>query len=148
MTDTLAETASSTPLVSLTAVVLDTETTGLDTKTARIIQIGAVRIEKGKLNDRAVFDKFVRPGTAIPAESTKIHGITDQDVAGASTFTVADREFRTWAANSVILGYSIGFDVAMFKSEAGRAGVVERAALPRCASSGAGSGTSPARPGP
>lgn len=130
MTAHLAETASSTPLVSLTAVVLDTETTGLDTKTARIIQIGAVRIEKGKLNDRAVFDKFVRPGTAIPAESTKIHGITDQDVAGASTFTVADREFRTWAANSVILGYSIGFDVAMFKSEAGRAGASWSA--PRC----------------
>ncbi|MCB1425024.1 MAG: hypothetical protein KDJ89_04515, partial [Notoacmeibacter sp.] len=38
-----------TPLSMLNAVALDTETTGLDPKKARIVQIGAVRISNGKV---------------------------------------------------------------------------------------------------
>jgi DNA polymerase-3 subunit epsilon/CBS domain-containing protein len=42
-------TSYSTPLVGLDAVVLDTETTGLDARTARVVQIGVVRMHGPKL---------------------------------------------------------------------------------------------------
>ena len=37
----------STPLLALEAIVLDTETTGLDARSARIVQIGALRLKGG-----------------------------------------------------------------------------------------------------
>ena len=43
----------STPLLALDAVVLDTETTGLDARTARIVQIGALRLAGGSLRRRS-----------------------------------------------------------------------------------------------
>lgn len=76
----------STPLVSLDAVVLDTETTGLDAATARIVQIGVLRLVEGKLASEAHFERLIDPGIAIPAEVSAIHGITDDKVKGAPPF--------------------------------------------------------------
>jgi DNA polymerase-3 subunit epsilon/CBS domain-containing protein len=42
----LMEATFSTPLLALDAVVLDTETTGLDPRKARLLQIGAVRLKR------------------------------------------------------------------------------------------------------
>ncbi len=123
MTARIVETSSGTPLFSLTAVSFDTETTGLDVRKARIIQIGAIRIEKGKLDGTSTFDAFVDPHEPIPAESTKIHHITDDDIRGADAFPPAFNAFTDWAADTILLGYSTGFDLAMFKAEAERAGL-------------------------
>ena len=122
--------SSATPLVSLSAVVLDTETTGLDTKRARIIQIGAVRIVNGRVHDSEPFDRLIDPGEPISSASTKIHRITDEHVRGAGDFGAVNMEFDDWCNDALILGYSIGFDLAMFKSEHGRAGLQWRP--PRC----------------
>ena len=122
MKDRFAETLSSTPLVSLTAVVFDTETTGLDAKTARIVQIGAVRIAQGRLDRADRFELFVDPGEPIPPASTRIHGICDADVAIADGFPGAFAKFRDWSADAVLIGYSTGFDLGMIKAETGRAG--------------------------
>ena len=119
----ITETSSGTPLLSLSAVAFDTETTGLDVKKARIIQIGAVRIEKGRINQDACFETFVNPHEAIPAPSTKIHHIADADVSGADHFPAALAKFRDWAPDALLIGYSTGFDLAMFKAEARRAGL-------------------------
>ena len=40
----------STPLLALDGVVLDTETTGLDARTARLVQIGAIRLGGGSID--------------------------------------------------------------------------------------------------
>ena len=58
---------SGAPLLSLSAVVLDTETTGLDTARARIVQIGAVRLNHGEVEGEG-FDRLVNPGEPIPQE--------------------------------------------------------------------------------
>ena len=123
MTKRIAETSSGTPLISLSTVSFDTETTGLDVKQARIIQIGAVRIDKGRLDHNATFETFVDPLEPIPPASTKIHHISDADVRGADPFPPAFNTFRNWAADTILLGYSTGFDLAMFDAEAARAGM-------------------------
>ncbi|MGI9415394.1 MAG: exonuclease domain-containing protein, partial [Hyphomicrobiales bacterium] len=122
--------SSATPLVSLSAVVLDTETTGLDTKRARIIQIGAVRLDKGKIKTDANYDRLIDPGEPISSASTEIHHIADEHVRGAPDFPTVIGDFHTWCGGAVILGYSIGFDLAMFKAEHDRAGLQWRP--PRC----------------
>ena len=114
---------SATPLVSLNAVIVDTETTGPDASTARVIQIGAVRLRNGRVEEQGVFDMLVNPGIPIPASSTAIHGITDADVTDAADFRTRFEAFREFAGKDVLIGHSIGFDLAVLKRECALAGI-------------------------
>ena len=78
---------SGSPLAVLPAVVLDTETTGLDTTQDRIVEIAAVRLE-GTTEPVDRFARLLDPGVAIPASATGIHGIADADVEGAEHFEI------------------------------------------------------------
>ncbi len=105
------------PLGSLTAVVLDTETTGLDPVKSRIIELGAVRIDAGRICHDDACSVLVNPGVPIPAASSKIHGISDDDVKNAEEFPAGMAKFIEWAGPCLIIGYSIGFDISMLKAE-------------------------------
>ena len=124
----MAETAISpgnavTPLVSLNAVVFDTETTGLDTTKARIIQVGAIKISSGRLDETHTFERYVNPGEPIPAANTAIHGIRDEDVSQAPGFVPLNAEFDAWCGNALMIGYSTGYDLAIFRREYRLAGI-------------------------
>ena len=74
------------PLLSLDAVVIDTETTGLDPRKARVIELAGVRLLAGKLSPTK-FRQLLRPADeTIPAETTRIHGIDDAMVAESPLF--------------------------------------------------------------
>ena len=78
---------NATPLVSLDAVALDLETTGLDSRSARIVELGAVRVAAGRFNPSAQpFRVLVQPGEPIPPAATRIHGIDQAMVASAPRF--------------------------------------------------------------
>jgi DNA polymerase-3 subunit epsilon/CBS domain-containing protein len=123
MQGNIAEVSSETPLMSLSAVVVDTETTGLDTRVARIVQIGGVRLSKGRVCELDAYDRLVNPGLPIPTETTKIHHITDAHVADAPAARDVLPHFRDWCGTAIVLGYSIGFDLAVLEAEHGRAGL-------------------------
>jgi len=112
---------SAAPLASLPAVVIDTETTGLDAARDRIIEIGAVRLARGRAGE--TYSTLVRPGIAIPPAATNIHGIRDADVADAPGFAEAAAAFSAWAGPAVVLGFSVGFDLAILKAEHERYGL-------------------------
>ena len=114
------------PLASVPAVVLDTETTGLDVETVRIVEIGAVRLESCAPGPAAEFSGLVDPGLPIPATATAIHGIADADVAGAPPFPERIAGFTAWAGAAAAVGYSIGFDLAVLKAEHERHGLAWR----------------------
>ena len=58
---------ASTPLLALDSVVLDTETTGLDARTARLVQLGAIRLGPGgNLDEAAEIRAAGRSGRADP----------------------------------------------------------------------------------
>jgi len=62
--------------------VFDLETTGFSPKKgARIIEVGGVLLRGGRVD--ADFHELVDPGRSIPAEITRLTGLTDDDVAGA-----------------------------------------------------------------
>ena len=112
-----------TLLVSVDAVAVDTETTGLDTARDRIIQMGAVAIAKGIVDRGESIEILVDPGLPIPPASTAIHGITDAAIAGAPPFPVAWDRFAAFTARRILVGFSIGFDLAVLEQEAKRAGL-------------------------
>ncbi|MGI6237355.1 MAG: exonuclease domain-containing protein [Candidatus Excrementavichristensenella sp.] len=64
-------------------VVLALETTGLDSKKDRIIEIGAIKVRRYRSPE--TFSTYVNPGMPIDPAATAIHGITDAMVAGAPT---------------------------------------------------------------
>ena len=113
--------AYSTPLSALDAVVLDTETTGLDARVARIVQIGAVRIHGTRIDEADRFDALVHPQVPIPPETTKVHGISDADVAGARSFSQIEPEFSAFIGKSILIGHTLSYDLAMLKREYGLA---------------------------
>jgi CBS domain-containing protein len=112
-----------TPLIALDAVAIDTETTGLDTARARIVQIGGVGITAGRLAPGPTIETLVAPDIAIPSASSGIHGVTDAMVRNAPDFATAWAEFLAFARGRVLIGHSIGFDLAILKREARRAGL-------------------------
>jgi CBS domain-containing protein len=114
--------SGATPLAALEAVALDTETTGLDPKRARIVQIGAVALEAGRIGP-ASFETLVDPGLPIPPESTAIHGLDDKAIRGAPSFAEAWTAFETFRAGRIVIGHSIGFDLAVADAEHRRAGM-------------------------
>jgi CBS domain-containing protein len=118
---------AATPLRSLTAIALDTETTSLDIGQARILEIGAIAILNGKLVPEPHFASLVNPQAAIPSESVAIHGITDDAVKTVGNFAQVYKRYRDFAGPHVVLGYAVGFDLAMLRSEHVRAGLAWKA---------------------
>ena len=112
-----------TPLAALGAVVLDTETTGLDARMARVIQIGAVRVEGETVRDGERFDRLVDPGVPIPLDTIPIHGITDAAVRGAPGIAALLPELAGFIGGAVVIGHTVSFDVAVLTSEARRVGL-------------------------
>lgn len=112
-----------TPLLSLDAISLDTETTGLDLRKARLLEVGAVRIASGRIEGAGSFHQLINPGEMIPAFSTAIHGIDNQKVAGAPFFANMWPQLSAFIGDLVIIGHTIGFDLAMMAQECRRAGL-------------------------
>lgn len=99
-----------TALSDLTSTVFDTETTGLDPERDALIQIGAVRVVRGRLIEAEAFDALIDPGRAIPPVSTKIHGITDAMVVGAPGAKEVCEHFKTFSRDSVLVAHNAPFD--------------------------------------
>ncbi|MEE4235900.1 MAG: DUF294 nucleotidyltransferase-like domain-containing protein [Anderseniella sp.] len=114
---------SGLPLAMVPAVVLDTETTGLKVSEDRVIEIGAIRVTDGEARREEDFSRLINPQVPIPAASTAIHAITDADVADAEPFRPVMEAFSRWCGNTVVLGYSIGFDLGILKAEHDRHGL-------------------------
>ncbi len=111
------------PLSSLTFVVFDTETTGLDPRTDEIVQIGAVRAVNGRTVTGETLDSYVDPGRPIPPASSRVHGVTDELVAGAPRIGEAARRFHDFARDAVLVAHNAPFDIAFLRRSEGEAGV-------------------------
>ena len=115
--------SSSTPLISLPAAAIDTETTGLDPRSARLVQIAAVRLVGTEIRSEEIYESLVTPSVPIPPASSAIHGIYDKDVEAAPDFRGAWEAFNAFAGPHVLIGYRTKFDINMMKRECALAGL-------------------------
>jgi CBS domain-containing protein len=117
----MATVSNATPLIALDAFVIDTETTGLDPAKARVIEIGAVPLKGGKLDEKSALRQLVHPGEPIPPAATNIHKIDDVMVASAPGFAAVWPDLAAAISGSILIGHTLGFDLAVLKRECERA---------------------------
>jgi len=122
----MAATTYSTPLAALDAVVLDTETTGLDARSARLVQIGAVRVEGTIIKNSERFETLINPGIAIPPATTAVHGITDAHVRDQPKFSAIAGALAQFVGPSIVVGHTITYDLEILRREHELAGLVWR----------------------
>lgn len=91
--------------------VLDLETTGLDMAIDVIINIGAVKLKKGKITK--IFEAYTKPPILIPEESTQFHGMVDAMFEDKPVIGEVFPEFLQFVGDSVIVGHHINFDIRM-----------------------------------
>lgn len=104
----------------LPIVAIDLETTGVDVKTAKIIEISIVR----GLEDGAHVTQRLNPGVPIPSGASKVHGIHDADVADCPLFADVCQSFLPLLKGVVLTGFNlISYDVPLLTNEYARVGI-------------------------
>ena len=98
---------------SSTYVVLDVETTGLNTFTDEIIEIGAVRFENGVEVDS--FSELIDPCRPLPDKIVEITGITSAMLSGKRTLREAMPDFAKFCEGAVLVAHNAAFDMSFFK---------------------------------
>ena len=104
-----------------TCVVFDIETTGFSPLKNRIIEIGAVRVEEGRIVDK--FSSFVNPDVPIPFEIEKLTGINDNMVLDAPKIDKVLPEFLEFCRGAVMVAHNAGFDISFIKENARQQGL-------------------------
>lgn len=101
-------------------VVFDFETTGLNPKHDRVVEIGAVRLRGGMIEDE--FGLLIDPGMAMPAASTKINHITTEMVRGQPAFADVADQFLEFIGGAALAAHNAKFDMSFLKEELARLG--------------------------
>ena len=94
-------------------ICVDLETTGLQAKTEKIIEIGAIKVRDFKVVD--TFVSFIYPGKELSPRIIEITKITDEMLKGAPTINEVIREFHSFCEDLDVLGHNILFDYSFLK---------------------------------
>jgi len=103
-------------------IFVDLETTGLDIIKDRIVEIAVLKINVDGKEEIKV--RRVNPEMPIPAESTAIHGITDEDVKNEPTFKEVAKSLVSYIEGCDFAGFNSNkFDFPLLAEEFLRAGI-------------------------
>jgi DNA polymerase-3 subunit epsilon len=109
------------PLLKAPLVALDVETTGLSPGQGhRVVEIALVRREPG--GARHPYAVLVDPECPIPPEASRIHGIVDDHLIGAPTFSGVVDEVLSRLAGAVLVAHNAPFDLSFLDAELERVG--------------------------
>ncbi|MBQ8109451.1 MAG: PolC-type DNA polymerase III [Clostridia bacterium] len=117
----IVENAGDIPLKGISYVVLDVETTGLNTRTDEIIEIGAVRLENGV--EVRQFSELIDPGRPVPDRVAELTGISSAMLRGKRTLMQVMPEFAEFCRGAVLVAHNASFDMSFFRRAFRQAGL-------------------------
>lgn len=104
------------------SVLFDTETTGFDPKTGdRVIEIAAIELENDLPTEKQ-FYALLDPERDIPADSTRVHGITSAQVEGKPKFADIADDMLAFFGDAPLIAHNAPFDFAFISAELERIG--------------------------
>ncbi|MBQ8591801.1 MAG: 3'-5' exonuclease [Lachnospiraceae bacterium] len=99
-----------------TYVSVDLETTGLNPKYDKIIEIGAVKVIHGEMTE--TFESFVNPHRKLDKKVIELTHITDEQLVDAPEIEIVLKQFLEFAGEEILLGHRILFDYSFLKKAA------------------------------
>lgn len=103
-------------------IVFDVETTGLEPKRDKIIEIGAVRVHKGKITE--TFSTFIDPEIPLPQSTKDITKITDAMLVGQPVFGAVAGDFYKFSRNAILVAHNIDFDYGFLDNSSAQYGYI------------------------
>lgn len=96
-------------------VVVDVETTGGRAARHRVTEIGAVKVQNGRIIDR--WQSLINPQQSIPGSIIRLTGITNAMVAGAPIFAEIADDFQEFMGEAIFVAHNVRFDYGFISEE-------------------------------
>jgi len=104
-------------------IIFDTETTGLDAREDRIIEIGGIELDNRFPTGRT-FHVYINPqGRPVHPDALAVHGISDAVLADKPAFPAIAEEFRAFIEGARLVAHNAGFDMGFLNAEFSRLGI-------------------------
>jgi DNA polymerase-3 subunit epsilon len=103
-------------------IIFDTETTGLDSRDDRVIELGGVELLNRFPTGKTIHYYINPQGRAIHAEAQAVHGISAADLQGKPTFAEIAEEFLAFIDGAKLVAHNANFDIGFLNVEFGRLG--------------------------
>jgi DNA polymerase III subunit epsilon len=100
-------------------IVLDTETTGLEARDHRIIEIGCIEIIDRQITDNR-FHHYLNPERTIEDEAIEVHGITNEMLVDKPRFADIVDSLLTYLHGAELIIHNAPFDVGFLNAELAR----------------------------
>lgn len=101
-------------------VFLDIETTGFGPDVARVLEVGALRVENGQIVQK--YQSLIYPESAVPSAITRLTGITNDDVAGKPLFAGIAPALTDLLHGAIFVAHNVDFDYGFLQAEYARLG--------------------------
>ncbi len=103
-------------------IIFDTETTGLDPKVDRIIEIGGIELDNRFPTGRT-FHVYINPdGQQVHPDALAVHGISNEDLEGKPVFAGVLDDFLNFFDGAKMVAHNAGFDIGFVNAELSRVG--------------------------
>jgi DNA polymerase III epsilon subunit family exonuclease len=107
--------------IDLPLAVIDVETTGLDSTSDRVIEVGIIRFEQGEVTDS--YGQLIDPECEVPEEVVDLTGISPEDLEGKPTFAQVADDIHQRLQGVGIVAYNLSFDKGFVAAEFERCGL-------------------------
>ena len=114
------------PIAEAEFVVFDTETTGLDLKTDKVLSIGAVKVRGLQVLVQETFEVLVQQDVRTGNKSAEVHGILPGQAQAGLPEQEALAVFLDFAGSAILVGHHVKFDVEMLNQAVLRQGIKDR----------------------
>lgn len=98
----------------------DTETTGINPKEERVVEIGCIKFDTRGIIAR--YDVLINPEKSMPAAAGEVNNITDEMLADKPKFAQVLPDFLDFTRNTILVAHNANFDISFMNSELARCG--------------------------